>query len=148
MERVVIENAKLIFRNFEGAVSQYNRDGNRSFGVLLDREVADKMIDDGWNVKELPEREEGDDPQPWLQVKVNTKNSIPVINLVTKKGITRLYEDTLKIIDSAEIEICDLIISPYEWNVNGKSGVSAYLYQAYITIRETDLDSKYRELGY
>ena len=65
---ITIENARLIFRDFTGEKNKYNND--RTFGVVLDPEFADKLENDGWNVKRLAPREEGDEPLCFLTVKV------------------------------------------------------------------------------
>lgn len=39
--KIVMENARLIFRNFEGREEQYNRKGDRNFGLVIeDAEVV------------------------------------------------------------------------------------------------------------
>ena len=53
---IVMENARLIFKNFSGEESKFNRKGNRNFCVVLDPEVADDLIKDGWNVRFLRPR--------------------------------------------------------------------------------------------
>jgi hypothetical protein len=140
---VTIEGARIIFRNFKGEATQYNRAGDRNFCVVLDPELADALKRDGWNVKVKEPREEGDDPLIYLKVKVAFGNYPPIIKQVTSRGATQLDEDTVMVLDTAAIENVDLIISPYEYEVNGKHGVAAYLKKMYVTITEDDLDKKY-----
>jgi hypothetical protein len=40
----------------------------------------------------------------------------------------------------------DLTINPYVWEVNGNSGVKAYLGTMYVTIAEDPLDAKYDDV--
>lgn len=146
LSQVTIEDARLVFRNFAGREGQYNREGDRNFGVLLPNDVAQAMAEDGWNVKQLKPREEGDLPQPWLQVSVSYKGRPPRIVLVTSRGRTTISEDLAELVDYADIEKADLILNPYEWVVNGNSGVKAYLKSIYITIREDVLERKYADV--
>lgn len=140
---VVIEGARIIFRNFRGEEKAYNRKGDRNFCVVLDEDLAERLERDGWAVKRKPPKEEGDEELIYLKVKVAFGNFPPIIKQLTSGGATSLDEDTVMILDTAAIENVDLIISPYEWEVNGKTGISAYLRKMYVTIEEDDLDKKY-----
>ena len=140
---ITIEGARLIFRNFRGEGNDYNREGDRNFCVVLDPELAEVLAKDGWNVKRKDPVEEGDEPLLYLKVKVKFGDYPPIIKQVTSRGATQLDEDTIMVLDMAAIENADLIISPYEYTVQGKSGISAYLKKMYVTIQEDDLDKKY-----
>lgn len=143
---VTIEGARIVFRNFAGKEGQYNREGDRNFAVLLDPQVATDLANDGWNVKALKAREEGDEDQPYLPVTVSYKGRPPRVVMITSRGRTNLSEDEVDILDWADIENVDLIFRPYEWTVNGRSGVKAYLQSIYVTIREDELELKYADL--
>jgi len=142
-KNVVMENVRIIFRNFSGKEGQYNREGDRNFAVLLDDKTAEQMAKDGWNVKVLKAREEGDEDQPYLTVAVNFKGRPPRVVMVTSRGRTNLGEDEVSVLDFADIKNVDLIVGPYEWVVNGKTGVKAYLQSIYVTIEEDALELKY-----
>lgn len=143
---VVMENVRIIFRNFAGKEGMYNREGDRNFAVLLDQETAAKMYEDDWNIKVLKAREEDDPEQPYLSVAVNFKGRPPHIVMITSRGRTTLSEDECEILDWADIRTVDLIVRPYSWAVNGKSGVKAYLKSIFVTIEEDELDLKYADL--
>jgi hypothetical protein len=143
---VVIENAKIVFRNFKGAEGLYNREGDRNFAVLLDEQTAAAMAADGWNVKTLKAREEGDEPQPYLAVSVSFKGRPPRIVMITSRGRTELDESMIEMLDWVDIRNVDLIIRPYEWAVSGKTGIKAYLKSLYVTIEEDALELKYSDV--
>ena len=46
---IKIEGAHLIYKNFQGKASNYNAEGNRNFGVLLDDDLAEELKADGWS---------------------------------------------------------------------------------------------------
>ena len=143
-KQLTIEDAQIIFRNFEGKEGQYNRKGDRNFAVIIpSADLADQMLADGWNIKFLEPRDEGDLPVPYLQVTVNFQSRPPRIVMITSHSRTNLTEDTVETLDWADILTVDLIINPYEWNVNGKTGVKAYLKSLYVTIQEDELELKY-----
>lgn len=141
----LVEGARLIFKNFEGRESQFNRKGDRNFGLVLTEELADQLVQDGWNVKVLEPREEGDESTPWLPVEVKFNNFPPRIVLLTNNGKTRtqLTENTVDAVDTIDIENVDLIVRAYEWQVSDKSGIKAYLKTMYIKVLEDELERKY-----
>lgn len=149
---IVMENARLIFRNFEGREEKYNRKGDRNFGLIIeDSEVAQQLTEDGWNIKELtPKNNDDYDDTPevvyWLPVTVRFDNVPPKVMLVTRRKKTRLNEDNINTIDYANIAKVDLTVTPYDWEVNGKSGTKAYLQTMYVTINEDEFADKYADL--
>lgn len=139
----MVEDAPIIFRNFAGKEGQYNREGDRNFAVILAPDVAIKMLEDGWNVRYLEPREEGDDPTPYISVSVNFKNRPPRVVLLTATSRTQLDEDSVEVLDWADIRTADLIARAYDWTVNGKTGTKAYLQSLFVTIEEDLLEQKY-----
>ena len=124
-----IDEAKIIHRNFEGRSSKYNREGDRNFSVVIpNRESADELIERGWNVKIREPKEEGDDPFFYLPVKVKFNNWGPRVYLVSGNHHVRLEEDVVKMLDKdIVIQSASMDLRPSHWEVNGKTGVTAYL---------------------
>ena len=143
---ITIENARIIFRNFSGEAGKFNPAGRRNFCVLLEQDLGETLEADGWNVRWLQPKDEDEDQKPYLQVAVSFDNIPPKMVLITKKSKTVLTEASVNVLDWAEIQSVDLIIRPYNWEVNGKKGVKAYIKSMYITIVEDEFESKYHDV--
>lgn len=143
---ISIEGAKIAFRNFSGKEGTFNAAGNRNFCVILDDDDAHRLEEAGWNIKWLNPREEGDLPTGYLQVSVSFANIPPKIVLIGGNGKTSLDDTTISILDWAEIKNADVIIRPYNWEVNGKKGVKAYVSALYVTIVEDEFAHKYYDI--
>ena len=147
---VILEDVRLLpgsFRNFSGRETQYNRAGDRNFAVLLGERQAKAMEKDGWNIKWTKAREEGDAEEPYLSVTVKFGGRPPKIVMITSHGRTMLDEATVETLDWVDMVHVDMIIRPYEWVVNGKTGIKAYLQSIYVTIEEDALELKYSDVG-
>lgn len=142
---IIFENARIIFKNFEGRTSEYNRDGKRSFSVIIpDADTAQQLQNDGWNVKVREPRTPEDNVEYRLNVNVNFSYKPPKIVLVNGRDQMVLNEDNVKILDQADIAKVDLVISPYNWTRQGMEGVSAYLKTMYAVLEQDEFADKYK----
>lgn len=134
-----IDNAKIVYRNFTGEGSKFNREGDRNFAVIIeDEDMADELVKAGWNVKIKPPRDEDDSPFMFLPVKVKFNDRGPIVYLKSGNADpVKLDEDSVKILDEIDILSVDMDIRPYNWEVNGKEGRTAYL-QSIFVVQEVD----------
>jgi len=149
---MLIEDARIIFRNFSGRATKFTPAGNRTFSVLLAEEDAKRMEEAGWNIK-WPEQNKNDpdsrDLLPYTEIKVSYKypDRSPKIYQITSGNQVELGEEEVSGLDSAEIEHIDMVINPSYWEMGDKNGLKGYLRKMFVTIREDELDKKYRLLA-
>lgn len=147
VKTVNIENARIGFKNFEGREGMYNKAGERSFAIFLDKTTADAMFAEGWNVKYPKEREmvdpDSDTRDPHIQVSLSFDNYPANVFLISNGNVTKISGDEAAMLDWAELENVDLVIRPYTWSVNGNSGIKAYLKSGYFTIITDQFAAKY-----
>lgn len=123
-----IDDAKLIFKNFEGRGDKFNREGDRNFSILIeDPRTADALKREGWNVKIKPARDEDEDDFMRLPVKIKFTDFGPNVYLVSGDRRVELDEESIGCLDNIDIETVDLDLRPYDWDVNGRTGRTAYL---------------------
>ena len=143
-----IDDARIIFKNFEGRGDKFNREGDRNFSLLIeDENTANALAKEGWNVKIKPGREEGDDPFMRLPVKVKFTDYGPNVYLVTGNRRNELDEESIGCLDNIEIESVDMDIRPYDWEVNGRTGRTAYLQSMEVVQRIDRFAARYSENG-
>ena len=141
-----IGDASIIYRNFAGVGSKFNREGDRNFAVRIpDTELADKLVEEGWNVKIKDPKEEGDLPFMFLPVKIKFNDRGPVVYLKTGRNMVKLDEESISCLDNIDILGVDLDIRPYDWEVNGKTGRTAYLQSICVTQDIDRFAARYEE---
>lgn len=135
-----IDDARIVYRNFRGEGSKFNRVGDRNFSLVIpDEEIKDLLVGLGFNVKIKAPREEGEAPFMHLQVKVkysddpedvdeNGNRKGPSAYLTSGNNMVALNDKTIACLDDIEIACVNLDIRSYDWTMpNGTSGRSAYL---------------------
>lgn len=133
-----INDAKIIFKNFRGEGDKFNREGDRNFALVIPtEEMADELVKEGWNVKIKEPRDEGDTPFMYLPVKLKFNDRGPHIYVITNGCKVKLNEESVGMLDRIYIVSSNMDIRPYDWEVNGKTGRTAYL-QSIECIQEVD----------
>jgi hypothetical protein len=139
-----IDDARIIFKNFEGRGDKFNREGDRNFSLLIeDPDTADALIAEGWNVRIKPGRDEDESPFMRLPVKVKFTDYGPNVYLVTGDRRNELDEESIACLDNIDIESIDMDIRPYDWEVNGKTGRTAYLQSMQVVQRIDRFAARY-----
>ena len=143
-----IDDCRIVYRNFRGEASKFNREGDRNFAVVIPtEEMADELVEQGWNVKVKPPRDEDDSPFMYLPVKIKFNDRGPAAYLQSGKNMRKLNEDSIGMLDRIDIIGVDLDVRPYDWEVNGKTGRTAYLQSIEITQNIDRFGARYAEEG-
>ena len=103
------------------------------------------MADEGWNIKIRPPREDGEEPFMYLPVKIKYGEYPPTVYLSSGPNTTKLTEETVNVIDDIDILSVDLDIRPYDWDVNGNTGRTAYLQSMWITQKVDRFAQRYSD---
>ena len=148
---LLLENCEVLpggFRNFAGRPSQYNKEGDRNFSIVVPNNLVKRLIDDGWNVRQLKARDEDDEPRYRLSVAVSFKEfkSLPPTKVFLYSGRkrTQLTEETIAALDYAEYQKADLTIRPRLWTEEGEPRrIKAYLQEMHVVVQESRWDKKY-----
>ena len=115
-----IDDARIVYRNFSGTGSKFNREGDRNFAVVIpDQDIADELVNRGWNVKIKPPRDEDDTPFMFLPVKIKFNERGPKVYLQSGDKMVELDEESI------------------DCQVNGKQGRTAYLQSIHV-VQEVD----------
>ena len=145
-KEVMIEGAELRFLNFSGNPTKFNMTGKKEFAVELTEDLAVQLEKDGWNVKRSAPNDEGEEIYaPLLHVQARFDIRPPKITMLTNNMRTRTYlnEESVEILDAIDIANVDVIINGSFYDVNGKTGIKAYLRNMFVTVEEDALDRKY-----
>lgn len=143
-----IDDARIIFKNFEGRGDKFNREGDRNFSLLIqDPETAEALRAEGWNVKI---KDTGDEDGPFMRLPVKVKFSDygPRVYLKSSKPEPiELDEESIGMLDQIDIESVDMDIRPFDWEVNGRTGRTAYLQSMHVTQRIDRFAARYATMS-
>jgi hypothetical protein len=138
-----VENARLIFRNFAGLPRMFNSEGDRNFHIVLEPELALKLREEGWRIKQLKPRGEQEEGDYHLNVTVNYKTGRPPrCVLITSNNRTELGADEVGMIDVADIKIADVFINGW-WSKSYGGGYGGFLKSIFVTINYDAAELKY-----
>lgn len=148
---LLVDGAEIAWRNFSGEAGLYNNAGQRNFCLFLPKATADEIAADGWPVKVLEPRDEGDLPRYFVRVKVKMDGKKPpTVVMITHKGRNTLDEDTISVLDHVWIKNVDLVVRPYDYDFGGNVGTNVYLNAIYVTLEENEkeilLEERYGEI--
>jgi hypothetical protein len=131
---------KMIWRNFEGKLGRFNAEGQKNFNIVLDKEGAEFLMDEGFKVKFKEPKIEGEEGIYTLKINVNFGGyKAPEIWMKNNHGNTQLNKDDVKILDWADIVEYFLVFNP---NIKPDS-MTAYLDKLLCTVQESEYESQF-----
>lgn len=150
---LMIDDAKICWKNFSGAPTPYDRNGGKpEFHLVIPNdEIKDILLDnksrDGasWNVKIRAPHEEGEAPFLHMKVNVRFNEYGPKVYLVTGDRQIRLDEEDVGMLDKMDIASVDMDIRPHDTIVNGVAYRTAYLQSIRVYQRMDRFEENMRE---
>lgn len=145
---ILIQDARIVFRNFSGKPGQFNAPGQRNFNLIIPEDTVGYFEDLGFNVKRFKPRDGEEQGDAHVKVNVNlNSNRPPKLNIINSRGRTTLTEDMIDMLDWADFAKVDILINPYrrEWP-DGRVTVTPYLQTFFGTIREDELELMYSDV--
>lgn len=158
---LVIDHADIFWTNFRGEEKVakstgkiVNMKGQRNFNVYIyDNDLAEELIDTGWNVRILPPRNEGDEVMYALSVELKWKDRngdylneglLPLVHLEGTNGETDLTEDTVGILDRTDLSDTGVVIRPHHYDGADGHKIKAYLAEGWFVVEENNRGDMYR----
>lgn len=126
---IAIDDCHICYKNLSGAKTMYNAEGDRNFHVVIDDvEQAEALKADGWNVKIREPKPELGQTEFFcsMPVKLKFNDRGPNVYLVTNGKQVILDPESVGCIDSMDIDHVDIDIRPFDWEMQGRSGRTAY----------------------
>lgn len=80
-----------------------------------------------------------------LPVKVKFSDHGPNVYLNSLGNVTKLDEESIGCLDNIEIESVNMDIRPYDWEVNGRTGRTAYLQSMEVIQRIDRFSARYKD---
>ena len=143
-----VEHAAIIYKNCSGNPTKVNpAGGKRTFSLVLNREYAERLFDQGWNVKTLLDKETGEVNGYFTQIVLNYgfENNPPKVYRVLNGKAMLLSEDEVGSLDFDPISSADLIIYPHP-SVDESTGATrykGYVKRMYVNIETDPFADKY-----
>lgn len=141
--RLTIYDAKVLFKNFSGEPTVYNKEGDRNFCVIITKELADILNENGWKVRVRPSRDGVEPDNYYIKVKVSYMKTAPNVKVDTGSAERWLDEDTIGELDHQRVRTADLTISESHWSRPDGNGVTGYLTTLFARVDIDELMESY-----
>lgn len=140
------------FRNFDGAPKPWTPRGQKGpiqFAIALTEDRVDELASEGVEVlytKPWPDAPADWEPTPFVNIHMRFDNFPPKVWMVTETRKVELTEETLGLLNYAEIVSADLKFNISHYKAPTGEGVKLYAQTLYVVIDEDPLDAKYAHI--
>lgn len=142
-EQVRFENAKIIFKHFNGARDDFHAEGKRDYCIEIDESTAKDLADKGVAVKPLTSRDPDEEPKYYVKVRINWGQDAngrkfgPRVWMYTDKVKRPLTDANVGILDDAWIENADVVTHIYRRHTQGKDTATLYTDILHVMTKES-----------
>jgi hypothetical protein len=143
-EPIVIQDAKLLFPNFAGIATQYNKPGDRNSCVLIDDDLANQLAAIGWNIRIGKSTDPDIVPGKFISFTVNMNAKFPPRLWLIRHGRRPelMAPEDFNILDFARYQSVSLKINQYIWNEKPQK-VSGFLEEGFFELMPDPLRDRY-----
>lgn len=147
-----ITDGIIAYHNFSGRPTDWKPEGGeRTVTFVIPDDIAQNLINDGWNIRLQMPKDNERDPRYLLdcKIKYRTRNGTPrdpKIFIIRDDGYIHVTEDMVDTLDRADIVHVDAVIGPFFWEFGGRSGITACVNSMYLMVKENPIDEKYRKM--
>lgn len=136
IESIVIQDPKIVSKNFSGKVDKHNPRGWRCFSVVIEKEsLLEQLRANNWPIRVYYRKkfEEGEtresDKKYYIRVYVNYNyKKKPIIMVQGENGPRNLSESEIDKLDKFEFNVSNMVIRTKELeNIKGEKRVLAFL---------------------
>ena len=147
-----VQGAGIIFKNFSGAPTEFNpAGGKRTFSLVLPKELADDLAEEGWNIRRRSAKDDGDEDMFYTEIVVNMNSKYPpklhiLYRYDDREKLVLLDEASLDELDNNLLSDVDILIHPFNHGRSNSAGatVKGYLKSLYATqVPSVEFGGKY-----
>jgi hypothetical protein len=143
-EPIILQDAQLLFPNFSGAPTEYNKAGDRNACVLIDDALAARLADIGWNIRIGKSSDPDVVPGKFISFTVKTDSKFPPRLWLVRPGRRPelMAPEEYNILDFARFQSVSLKINQYIWQEKPQK-VSGFLEEGFFELMPDPLHDRY-----
>ena len=141
-ELLLLDDCKIIWRNFGGLGNECNHAGDRNFTLIIPDEdmmyhgkmtpIYDVLKEHGWPVKQKPSRNPDEGPFMSMKVRLKYGKRKPIVRFLSGRKKLMLDEEEIGRLDEIDIRRIDMTPSMYYWENLNRSGWAASARSLYV----------------